>query len=525
MNTSLIAVGAFAVVGFASARSGLVGAAARASCEQMAAVKLENTLITSAEPVTRGTFVVPGSTDSVTRLPAFCRVAGEIRPTPDSHIAFELWLPLENWNGKFAGVGNGGWAGIISYPALADQLRRGYATVSTNTGHQAENGLDMAKFAFGHPERLADFGWRSVHEMTVKGKAMTREFYGRLPRYAYWIGCSTGGKQALTEAQRFPADYDGMVAMAPANNWTRLMSGTLASNMAATRDSASYLPPAIRRVLYGAALKACDARDGVVDSLIENPAKCVFDPASIQCASRTQQDSTCLTASQVEAVRRIYSGFKDPSGRVVFPGLEPGSEPFWGPFTNPRGPFPISASFYRWMVFGDSTWDWKTLNLATPTGYAIHRAAEAKYDSILAAVNPNLHEFRVHGGKLIQLHGWDDQLISPQNSVDYYESVIAFEGGARNRGAAIHELQNFYRLFMVPGMLHCGGGPGPNDFDAETALETWVEQAAAPDSIIATQLKAGAPVRTRPLCPYPKVAKYKGSGDINRAENFSCAAT
>jgi feruloyl esterase len=312
MNTSLIAVGAFAVVGFASARSGLVGAAARASCEQMAAVKLENTLITSAEPVTRGTFVVPGSTDSVTRLPAFCRVAGEIRPTPDSHIAFELWLPLENWNGKFAGVGNGGWAGIISYPALADQLRRGYATVSTNTGHQAENGLDMAKFAFGHPERLADFGWRSVHEMTVKGKAMTREFYGRLPRYAYWIGCSTGGKQALTEAQRFPADYDGMVAMAPANNWTRLMSGTLASNMAATRDSASYLPPAIRRVLYGAALKACDARDGVVDSLIENPAKwrARSRTAPVSLRRRSRQ---CVASTRGSRIRAGAWCFRDSS--------------------------------------------------------------------------------------------------------------------------------------------------------------------------------------------------------------------
>ena len=256
-----------------------------------------------------------------------------------------------------------------------------------------------------------DFGWRSVHEMTVRGKAITREFYGRLPRYSYWIGCSTGGKQGLMEAQRFPADYDGIVAVAPANNWTKLMSGSLASNMAATRDSGSYLPPATRRVLYAAALETCDARDGVVDSLIENPAKCAFDPATVQCASRTQRDTTCLTAMQIDAARRIYAGLKDPTGRTVFPGLEPGSEPFWGPYTDPRAPFSIPVSFYRWVVFGDSTWDWKTLDLTTPQGYAVHRAAEAKFDSILAAVNPNLHEFSAHGGKLIQLHGWDDQLI------------------------------------------------------------------------------------------------------------------
>jgi feruloyl esterase len=179
-------------------------------------------------------------------------------------------------------------------------------------------------------------------------------------------------------------------------------------------------------------------------------------------------------------------------------------------------------SYYRWIVFGDSTWDWTSFDLMTPKDFATHLAAATKYDPILTAVNPDLRAFKAHGGKLIQMHGWDDQLISPQNSVDYYESVIAFEAGTRDRAATIRDVQNSVRLFMVPGMLHCGGGPGPNVFDAQAALESWVERSVAPDSIIATQLNAGVPVRTRPLCPYPKVAKYKGSGDINRAESFTC---
>jgi len=523
MKTPLVAAALLASVGFGSSRSNRMTPTAPTPCEQLTSLKLENTVLTSVERVTRGTFNVPGSTDSITTLPAFCRVVGELRPTADSHIAFEVWLPIDTWNGKFAGVGNGGWAGLISYGELGAQLRRGYATVSTNTGHVAEQGFDMAKFAFGHPERLADFGWRSVHEMTEKGKAITAAHYGRPARYAYWIGCSTGGKQGLTEAQRFPTDYDGIVAVAPANNWARLMAGDFAPQRDVARDSASVLTPPQRRMMRQAVLKVCDARDGVVDSLIENPAKCTFDPASLQCAAGAQADSTCLSLPQVEMARRVYAGPKDPSGRAIYPGFAPGSETYWGAILTPARPFPIPQSYYRWIVLGDSTWDWKTLDLSTPAGYAVQREAEAKYDPVLAAINPNLRDFKARGGKLIQLHGWDDQLISPQNSIDYYESVIAFEANAaRDRAAAARDVQNFFRLFMVPGMTHCGGGSGPNNYDAQAALESWVERGTAPDSIVTARLVGGAPVRTRPLCPYPKVASYKGTGDFNRAENFSC---
>jgi feruloyl esterase len=499
-------------------RARISASESRAACRTDAAnnplLKLENTVISSVERVTRGTFNVPESADSVTRLPAFCRVVGELRPTTDSHSAFELWLPLDTWNGKFAGVGNGGWAGIISYSALGEQLRRGYATVSTNTGHVAESGFDMAKFAFGHPERLADFGWRSVHEMTEKGKAITAAHYGRPARYAYWIGCSTGGKQGLTEAQRFPSDYDGIVAVAPANNWARLMAGDLAPQRDVAIDAASVLTPAQARLIHSAVLKACDARDGVVDSLIENPAKCAFDPASVQCAGgRAGGQHVSDDAASGDGASHVCR-CQRPERTCDLSRVRGGRASRPGSLVNPARPFPIPQSYYRWIVMGDSTWDWKSLDLSTPAGYAVQREAEAKYDPVLAAVNPNLRAFKAHGGKLIQLHGWDDQLISPQNSIDYYESVIAFEANAANdRAAAARGVQDFFRLFMVPGMLHCGGGPGPNVIDAEAALESWVERGVAPDSIIATQLSAGVPVRTRPLCPYPAVAQYKGSGD------------
>src|SRR5262245_28462167 len=311
-----------------------------ADCQQLRALRLENTTISAAEAV-RGSFTPPGSRDTIRNLPAFCRVAGEIRPTSDSHIAFEVWLPLENWNGKFAGVGNGGWAGTISYAGplatLSDQVRRGYAVASTNTGHTGDGG--DARFAYGHPERLVDFGWRSVHEMTIAGKAVVNAFYGRPARYAYWMGCSTGGKQALTEAQRFPGDYDGIVAGAPATNFVPLMIGTLGLTITAIGDSSRYLLGPARTLLRESVMKECDKLDGVEDGLIENPRKCLFDPASIQCGA-TGAGGTCLTAAQVAAVKRIYDGVEDPTtGRKLAPGLARGSEFGWGGWAAPGSSF------------------------------------------------------------------------------------------------------------------------------------------------------------------------------------------
>jgi feruloyl esterase len=492
------------------------------ACASLADQRLPNTTITVAEAITSGSFTPPGSSNPMNNLPPFCRVAGVIAPTSESHILFEVWLPLQNWNGGFAGVGNGGWAGSISFGALQEQIRRGYATASSNTGHEAAPGVNAARFAFEHPEQLIDFAYRAHHETTSNGKALVRAFYGKPPGQSYWIGCSSGGYEGLMAAQRFPSDYDGILAGAPANNWTRLMAGDLDATLAVLKDSASNLPPSALGVLYRGALAACDAADGVVDGVLEDPSRCKFDPAALLCAEN-QKPGACLTSGQVEAARRVYRGLKDPTtGTQLYPGLAPGSEPFW-PNRDPDNPFPIPISHYKWLVFADPNWDWRTFRLSEPAGYQAFLKAESRLAPVLNATDPDLRGFRQHGGKLLQYHGWSDQLIAPQNSIDYYERVVSFVGaGRQDRTAALGEVQSFYRLFMAPGMAHCGGGPGPNSFDMQAALELWVQRGVAPEEVIATHSINGVVDRLRPLCPYPKVAVYKGQGNTNDAANFVC---
>ena len=282
-------------------------AAPAPSCERLAGTRLPQTTITSAEAVTGGSFTPPGSTNAIANVPPFCRIAGVIEPTSASHILFEVWLPLDKWNGKFAGVGNGGWAGTISYGPLAAQLRRGYAAASTNTGHQAKPGEDMARFAFEHPEQLEDFAYRAHHETTAKAKALVEAFYAKPPAHSYWIGCSSGGYEGLMAAQRFPDDFDGIVAGAPANNWTRLMAGDFDATLAVLKSPAGNLPSSAIEVLNRAVLTTCDGGDGVADGVLNDPRRCNFDPASVQCAAGQAAD-TCLTPAQVEAARRVYRG-------------------------------------------------------------------------------------------------------------------------------------------------------------------------------------------------------------------------
>jgi feruloyl esterase len=487
-----------------------------AACTSLAEQKLSATTITAAAAVTTGSFTPPGSANAIANLPPFCRVAGEIAPTSESRILFEVWMPLENWNGKFAGVGNGGWAGTISYGPLGDQLRRGYATSSTNTGHEAAPGVNAARFAFEKPEQLIDFAYRAHHETAMRAKAIVQSFYAKPPARSYFIGCSSGGYEGLMAAQRFPTDYDGIVAGAPANNWTRLMAGDFDGILAVLKEPQSNLTAEALSLLHRGAIAACDGRDGVVDGVLDNPHQCKFDPGRLTCAAG-QAPPACLTPPQVEAARRVYSGLKDPkTGAQLYPGLVPGSEPFW-PHRNPASPFAIPISHYKWLVFADPNWDWKTFDFSDPDDYQAHLKAEAKFAPILNATNPDLRAFRDRGGKLLQWHGWNDQLIAPQNSIDYYESVRSFSGGGT-------DIQSFFRLFMVPGMAHCAGGTGTNTFDMQAALEQWVERGVAPDQVIATRLIGGGIVdRARPLCVYPKVAVYKGSGDTNDAANFTCA--
>ena len=483
--------------------------ASAATCESLRSLSLPNVTVTQAIVVGPGQFSPQGAGGTVppdaAKLPAFCRVAATLTPTRDSDIKIEVWMPGQGWNGKFLGVGNGGWAGNISYPAMAEGLGRGYAVASTDTGHSG-NGGD-ASFALGHPEKLIDFGYRAVHEMTAAAKRFVSAFYDTAPRFSYWNGCSTGGKQGLTEAQRFPADYDGIIAGAPANNWTRLMTGLLWAGRATLSDPANRLPAEKLAILNRAALNACDARDGVADGVIENPRSCRFDPQVVRCKEGDGAD--CLTAAQVEAAKKIYGPATNPrTGEALFPGLPPGSESGWSQATGGPAPFPIPDSHFKYVVFEDPKWDFRTLDFDRDVA-----RAERVDNGTLTATNPDLNAFIKRGGKLLMYHGWNDQLITAQNSVNYYESVRSTVGAPRTDAAV--------RLFMAPGMAHCAGGPGPNQADWLAALEQWVERGVAPTRIVASRPAVG---RTRPLCAYPQVAQYSGSGSTDDAANFSCVA-
>ncbi len=489
---------------------------AASSCESLGSLTLPNTTITSASVVEAGAFTMPGlaaaprgtqppaAGQMFRDLPAFCRVAATLKPSSDSDIKVEIWMPASAWNGKFQAVGNGGWAGVISYPAMAQAIRRGYATASTDTGH-AGNGGD-ASFAFNHPEKMVDFAYRAVHEMTVQAKSVINRHYGSAPTRSYWNGCSTGGRQGLKEAQKFPADFDGIIAGAPANYMTHLLSHSIWVAQASLKDPASLIPREKYAAVHQAALDACDVLDGVKDGVIDDPTRCHFDPKTIQCAGA--DGPTCLTAPQVEAARKIYAPATNAKG-VFFPGLEPGSELGWAGLAGPA-PLSIAATFFKYAVFKNPDWDFKTLDFDKDVALI-----DKQDDGLLNAIDPNLKPFFGRGGKLLMYHGWVDQLIPPRNSINYYTSVTKTMGGADK---AIDSI----RLFMVPGMAHCAGGAGTSTFDTMTTIEQWVEQEKAPPQIPASHMNNGVADRTRPLCLYPATAVYKGSGDTNDAANFTC---
>lgn len=389
---------------------------------------------------------------------------------------------------------------------MARALRDGYATAGTDTGH-AGTPID-ASFALGHPEKVIDFGYRAVHEMTLKAKAIIAAFYGKQAALAIWDGCSTGGKQGLTKAQRFPQDYDGIVAGAPANYWTHLMAGDVWTAQATHTIPASYIPPNRYPLIYKAALDACDKLDGVEDGVIEDPTRCHFDPRVLLCKSG--QQTGCLTSPQVEGARMIYAGAKNPrTGGQVFPGLEPGSEMEWGAMAGGQEP-PIVASYFKYLVFKNPSWDFRTLNFDGDVALADKLDA-----AILNATNPDISAFIAHGGKLLLYHGWSDGLIAPENTVNYYNSVLHRMGRQKTQDSA--------RLFMVPGMQHCGGGDGTDRFDPVSAIDNWIESGKPPNRIIASHRNGSTVTKTRPLCPYPEIAKYTGKGSTNDAANFVCS--
>lgn len=502
---------------------------AAATCESLADLKLPNTTITAAQSVAAGSFTPPaGAATPYAALPAFCRVTGVIKPTSDSDIRFEVWMPSAGWNGKFQGIGNGGFAGSISYAGLAGALSRGYAAASTDTGHTGGD----ATWARGHPEKIVDYGHRAIHEMTAKAKLVVTAFFGDGPKRSYFSSCSNGGRQGLMEAQRYPNDYDGIIAGAPANDFTHILLG-FAWNMQATLDDpAAYIPASKLKAIEAAALSACDGRDGVTDGVIDNPSQCRFDPSVLLC--KGEESDNCLTEKQVTALKKIYSGPRNSKGEQVIPGFVPGGESGQGGWTNwitgaertRAAQFFFSTQAFGNLLFDNPAWDYKTFNLDRDG-----KAAEEKLAPIINATDPNLNAFRARGGKLILYHGWSDAALPPVNTINYYKSVVA-KLGQRNAST-------FITLFMVPGMQHCAGGPGPNSFgatvtsaqsepnsDMSLALERWVEAGIAPSQIIASKRQGPDPkspvTRARPLCPYPQIARYKGSGSTDEAANFVC---
>ena len=499
------------------------------ACDAIKALKLPDTTITMAERVTSGDLQAPGIEKPLHDLPAFCRVGGVLRPTTDSVIHFEVWMPEKDWNTRFLGVGNGGFAGSIGYQGLAGNLRRGFATAGSDAGHQAE--AEDASWAFGHPEKIQDFGWRAVHLTAARAKDVVNAYYGKTAEKAYFDSCSDGGREALMEAERFPGDYDGILAGAPANAWTHMVASGVDVAQGTTGDPRAYISslklPAIER----ATLAACDALDGVKDGIISDPAKCHFNPAVLLCKAEDSLD--CLTQPQVDSLKKLYAGGVDGHGKSIFPGYLMGDEAgAWRDWIIGQGPGSGAGAqyvqnYFRYMVTGDPKW-----NVLRADVDASLAAAGKETAADLDSTSPDLSQFSARGGKLIMYHGWNDPAISPWNSIAYYQSVQQTMGREKT--------ESFLRLYMAPGMEHCVGGPGPAAFGqlgiatskgpkygVFDALVDWVEKGVPAEQVIATKYTS-APngenkaTMTRPLCPYPAVAKYKGTGDTNDAANFAC---
>ena len=523
----------------------LTAAAAHASdCASLINAKLSGAELKTVEPIASGAFRPSDQSGAPPaifhELPAFCRVVGVIRATADSEIGFELWLP-EQWNGRYLQTGNGGFAGLINYGGLAPGLRDGFAVASTDDGHTGAG----AAWALGHPEKVIDYGYRAVHLTSAVAKQIVTTYYGRPLSHAYFSGCSDGGRESLMEAQRFPDDFDGWVVGAPGNDFTGVMTYLL--HLAQVGASMDPLASSQLQALTKAALAHCDAADGIADGVIENPLQCDFDPQELQC--KGAPDGRCLSASQVEAVAGVY---EDTRGGTAHTRLAPGFRvalgdeaaqwPYWvGPVPKDSGLSStlsqmFSENFWPFIVYSDPKLDFRKLDLLKAAGDARGRTG-----GMLNSVDPDLSAVRAAGKKIIQYHGWADAVVPTQYSIGYYEAVEKYLG---------RDNRDFYRLFLAPGMEHCGGGPGPNafgtpydprpfgagydpsrEFNPEdhvlAALVRWVEDGDAPDQLVATKYQeddAAKPViRTRPLCVYPKVARWTGKGSADDAKNFICS--
>ena len=499
-----------------------------ADCASLRTLKLRDTMVTAADSIEDGALQVPGQ-PPMSGLPPFCRVTGIFQPTADSQIRFEIWLPEKDWNQRFLGVGNGGFAGSIGYRELAGNVRRGYATAGSDTGHQAD--AEDASWAYGHPEKIKDFGWRAVHLTAERAKEVIAAYYGKPVSKSYFDSCSDGGREALMEAQRFPEDYDGILAGAPANNWSHMVTAGIDVAQVTVGHAESYISSLKLPAIQKASLAACDALDGVTDGIINDPSKCHFDPQVLLCKATDSLD--CLTQPQVNSLKKYYAGGSDGHGTLLFPGFTMGDESTWGSWIVGEAPGAASGAqylqgYFRYMVTGDQTFNPLTADVAQ----AMQQATE-KTAADLDSTNPDLSKLAARGGKLIMYHGWNDPAISPYNTIAYYHSV--------QKAMGEQKADAFMRLYMVPGMEHCAGGPGTSAFGqlgiptsseprygVFDALVGWVEKGTLADTVIATKFTPNAKgenqvTMTRPLCPYPSSAQYKGPGDTNQAASFTCA--
>ena len=446
------------------------------------------------------------------KLPAHCDVRGVIRP----EAGFAIKLPAE-WNERFEMVGNGGTAGTISMGAVDNALRKGFAAASTDTGHDAAK-EPLATFAYVTPEnpnghrKFQDFAYLAVHETAVLAKQMIKVYYGSGPKYSYWVGCSTGGRQGLQEAQRYPEDFDGLVVGAPGlyntgNSMRRIWIGQ-------TQADDGAIPAEKLPLITKAVYEKCDALDGLKDGLIDDPRRCPFDPRRDLPKCASGDGAECFTGPQIEALARIYGGVRNSKGKLLFPGEPVGSEPVWPDnlIAPNKTVLPRAESQMKFEMLDPPpgpSWTYTMFNFDTDPPRL------AKIGAELNAL-PDLSPLKKRGGKIVQYSGWADQQVNPFPGIEYYETV--------NRRFGEKETRDFYRLFMVPGMFHCNGGPGCNTVDWLAAVMDWVEKGNAPSQLTGAHVEKGVTTRTRPLCPYPQVARYKGSGSIDDAANFTCVA-
>lgn len=494
-----------------------------ADCAALAHTVLTGAHVVSAEAVAAGPMPIsPGAAlGPTTVVPSFCRVKG----VAAASIGFEVWLPAQGWNGRFLSVGNAGFGGAQPLTALAEGLQKGFAVTGNDTGHQGE-----ARDWMADPEKVRFWGHSATHLVTGPAKALTAAYYGEAPRFAYFTGCSTGGAQAMEEAEYYPGDYDGIVAGAPGMAYAHLMLSFLWGLKATDRPGAVLSLDKLK-LLHRAVLDACDGDDGVKDGLLGDPLACRFDPQALLCKGGDATD--CLTAAQVETARLIYQGPRNArTGAVLYPGFAFGSEA--DPSSSAAGPFaygwsgiqgPLARMFaiplMRDMVFHDPDWDWRRFDWDRDVAEMDRRVA-----ADITATSPDLAAFRARGGKLLMYQGWGDPLNAQTLPIEYRRQVIGVFAAKRGGGTAERTVDGFMRVFMAPGMAHCAGGPGPSRFDALAALRAWVEQGKAPTRIVATTAAGSTPASalSRPLCAYPSAARYAGRGDPSQATSFACVA-